>query len=275
MKSRSSRTTRVLGIAASVVALVVGGASATLAAGGNGDNGSARESARAAATTPLPPGTTREFVQVTPCRVFDTRVAGGLMVNTTRTFTAIAANLSTQGGLSTGCGVPANAKSVMLTVGAIGTTKGHVRAWATGTAEPLASILNYGAGQTIANQTIVPLSGAGQLNISSHGSAQVFADVTGYYRQPLYAAITAGGTVYGGTQSGLVSVAKPGTGIYDLTFNHNINGCIPTTSDYLFAVTHDVSADTSFHSSSNTVRVVVTDSSNVNQNSYFYISLAC
>jgi hypothetical protein len=53
----------------------------------------------------------------------------------------------------------------------------------TGDARPLASNLNYSAGQTVPNLVIVKLGANGDLNFfNAVGSTQVIADVMGYYR---------------------------------------------------------------------------------------------
>ena len=47
------------------------------------------------------------YTPVTPCRIIDTRLGGGIMAaNTTRDFLVTGTDYSAQGGSATGCGVP-------------------------------------------------------------------------------------------------------------------------------------------------------------------------
>ena len=86
-----------------------------------------------------------DFYTLNPCRLFDTRNAGGptggapLTCGADYTFTIV-------GGA---CGVPADAKAVSLNVTVTSpTAQGNVRLFASGTPAPLVSTQNYVAGQT-------------------------------------------------------------------------------------------------------------------------------
>jgi hypothetical protein len=123
----------------------------------------------------------RDFFTLAPCRLFDTREATGptggapLTCGTDRTFTIV-------GGT---CGVPASAKAVSLNVTAVGSTaQGNVRLYAAGAPAPLASNLNYTAGQNRANNAVAPLSAAGQIALlcSPSGTTHVVLDVNGYFQ---------------------------------------------------------------------------------------------
>jgi Right handed beta helix region len=117
------------------------------------------------------------FYTVTPCRLVDTRVPGqgpALAAGESRTFTL--------GGV---CGIPAGARAVSLnlTVTQPGSA-GNLRLFAAGSPAPLVSALNYGTGQTRANNAIAPLSGDGRLTVravQSVGGVHVILDVSGYF----------------------------------------------------------------------------------------------
>jgi hypothetical protein len=100
------------------------------------------------------------YTPVTPCRIVDTRVAAAGMItgNTTRTFDVDGTNFSTQGGFSGSCGIPSGvARAVAMTITVTQpVAAGYFTAWALGT-QPFISVLNYEAGATIANTTIVPV----------------------------------------------------------------------------------------------------------------------
>jgi hypothetical protein len=56
-------------------------------------------------------------------------------------------------------------------------------AFPAGQSLPLASTLNFGAGQTRANNAVIPLSAGGAVSIfnGAAGSANFLLDVTGYF----------------------------------------------------------------------------------------------
>ena len=80
-------------------------------------------------------------------------------------------------------GVPANAAAVMLNLTATNTTAaGFVTAWPTGTAWPLASNLNFTAGQTVPNLALAKLGSGGDVSLfNSAGSTDLIADVAWYF----------------------------------------------------------------------------------------------
>lgn len=109
----------------------------------------------------------------------------------TRTGTALAADkplVLVVGGVD---GVPATATAV--TVGLTVTapkTSGYLVAWADGASRPQpASNLNFDAGQTITNETTVPVTD-GKIDIEnvSGGTAQLVVDLRGYYTTPVQTA---------------------------------------------------------------------------------------
>ncbi len=122
---------------------------------------------------PVPP---LSFFAVTPCRVVDTRQGAGgpVVAGTDRTFTIV-------GGT---CAVPATAKAVSLNVVVTQpSAPGNVRLFPAGAAVPIASTVNYSAGQTRANNTVVALSAGGQLTARCQpsGSTHLILDVNGYF----------------------------------------------------------------------------------------------
>jgi hypothetical protein len=136
------------------------------------------------------------FVPVPPCRIIDTRVAGGaLAANETRSYLV---NGSTgflaQGGNGGGCGIPADAvppsatAAVLNFVAVAPQGPGDLRAWAYGQPKPLAAVLNYAqvTGLNIANGVVVPVAGSSlnpaDLNVSTDVSGtHLVVDVTGYF----------------------------------------------------------------------------------------------
>ncbi|HKH45148.1 MAG TPA: hypothetical protein VKM72_10835 [Thermoanaerobaculia bacterium] len=137
------------------------------------------------------------FVPVPPCRVIDTRIAGGMLSpGVVRDFEiAGTANFESQGGKSGGCGIPLGASSpqaaaVMINFVAISPQgSGNLRAWEFGQSVPLASVINYDKLSqffNIANGVIVPIAGVStkdkDLSIrADFNGTQLVGDVTGYF----------------------------------------------------------------------------------------------
>jgi hypothetical protein len=125
---------------------------------------------------------TSNLFTVTPCRVIDTRNATGpyggpaLAGGSVRTFV-----------LGGQCGIPAGASAVSLNVTVTQSTgPGDVRLFAGGSTLPLVSTLNYGTGQTRANNATVTLGIGGDMSVrvdqAGGGTVQFIADVNGYFQ---------------------------------------------------------------------------------------------
>ena len=121
-----------------------------------------------------------KYRPVTACRLLDTRFGDQgspmLAAGETRTF-------QVQGN----CGIPVGAKAVMLNIVAVGPTSlGHLTAFASGTALPPVSVLNFHPSQgNLANGAILPLS----TNLSNDlaikavaSSTHLVVDVFGYFQ---------------------------------------------------------------------------------------------
>jgi hypothetical protein len=158
---------------------------------------SAQEKAASTRNSPSDVGDSQAdlvYTPVTPCRIIDTRLAGGPMAGgTTRSFRVTGTDLSAQGGSATGCGIPAGAATaaVINFVAVNPAGPGDLRITPFGTPMPTASILNYAAvtGLNIANGPTVaicdPAVGAcaSDFTIQADSAAtQVVADVQGYFR---------------------------------------------------------------------------------------------
>lgn len=136
------------------------------------------------------------FVPVTPCRIVDTRLAGGVIAaNTMRSFLVTGTTgFEAQGGKAGGCGIPQGsslpqAAAVVINFVAVGPQgPGDLRAWAYGQTEPLAAVINYAnvPGLNIANGIVVPIAGVStqpdDLTVGTDVSGtHLVADITGYF----------------------------------------------------------------------------------------------
>jgi hypothetical protein len=115
---------------------------------------------------------------VAPCRLADTRVSGS----------PLPANSSRQFPLSGLCGIPPDARAVVLNVTAVNPTDlGDLRVFPGRTSATLSSVLNFVPGRTRAGHAIVPVGTDGQvavqcdMPIGSTGHTHVVLDVYGYF----------------------------------------------------------------------------------------------
>ena len=135
------------------------------------------------------------FVPLPPCRIIDTRFAGGKMVPAQQRDFKVAGTtgFEAQGGNPGGCGVPVGATdpaaaAVVINFIAVEPAgEGHLTAWEFGQPAPFASIINYAnVGLNIANGVIVPIAGVSSLSkdlsvVAGVSGVHVVADVTGYF----------------------------------------------------------------------------------------------
>ncbi len=120
------------------------------------------------------------FNGVTPTRVLDSRTATGgwgspLVAGTTR---EVRVRQPTNA-----LGVPSTATAVIATVTVTGGTTGSfVSVWPSGTARPGSSTVNFAAGQTIPNLTIVPIGAWGGISFANNtGAVDVIMDIVGFF----------------------------------------------------------------------------------------------
>ena len=112
-----------------------------------------------------------------PRRILDTRVGLGWPSKLTAGATATL-DVHGVGGIP-GAGVSAVVLNVTVTEPSTG---GFLTVWPGGDARPLASNLNFVAGQTVPNAVVVKVGAGGQVNLFNHmGSVHLVADVSGWY----------------------------------------------------------------------------------------------
>jgi hypothetical protein len=129
--------------------------------------------------TPPPPA---RFYTVSPCRVVDTRNPNGalggpaLPASTRRNFTVTSV-----------CGIPSTARSLSVNITVTGpTAPGFVTLFPGNGIQPATSNINFGVGQTRANNALVFLAtdGSGSLAVlnGAAGTTHFILDVNGYYQ---------------------------------------------------------------------------------------------
>jgi parallel beta-helix repeat protein len=117
------------------------------------------------------------YYTVTPCRLVDTRSAAAGPALSWGTTRAVAAAGS--------CGIPAGAISLSVNVTiTVPSADGYATVFPTFVLVPIASTVNFRAGQTRANNAIVPLDPTGRFFVLSgltSGSVHLVVDVNGYF----------------------------------------------------------------------------------------------
>ena len=138
------------------------------------------------------------YTPVVPCRIVDTRNAGGAIgANSSRDFKVwvSSGDFTAQGGSATNCNIPPDPVGVVLNITAVSPAgAGNFIAYPTGS-PTFTSVLNYQSGENaLANGAIVPTcvpSCTNQLTIATNGAgADAVVDIAGYFKRP---------TNYGGT----------------------------------------------------------------------------
>lgn len=134
-----------------------------------------------------------DYAPLTPARVLDTRVGTGAPKSRP------GANSTTTIQVTGAGGVPATGvAAVVLTVTAVvPSSVGNLRVYPAGGSVPLISNVNYTKGATVANAVVVPVSSSGQVSIFTVASADLVADVSGYFLGAPGAANSTAGSLTG------------------------------------------------------------------------------
>jgi hypothetical protein len=123
------------------------------------------------------------FFTLTPCRLLDTRNAPGPLGGPALVGGGVRAFPITGGQ----CMVPSTAKAVSVNATVTEpTAQGHITLFPGGAPLPLASTINYRAGQTRANNAIVPLGTNGSVSafcgLPAGNTTHFILDVNGYFQ---------------------------------------------------------------------------------------------
>ena len=236
-------------VALSVLAvLVIVGIAAAVGGSGSGASVSGTPSRAVAYQPPpvqdlsafklAPAQTNTVYVAITPCRIVDTRVAGGKFVDGTNRvyYVAGTTGFESQGGKAGGCGIPLAATSIAATFQATNEESyGYMRAWPANIAtEPTATVVIYNkAIPTTSGGNITVQPGvAKSLTVRNHaGKTDLVIDVTGYYVPQMHGMVGPGGSIYAGS-SRIVSATNPSVGQYVVTFDSPITYCTPVVDTY-------------------------------------------
>jgi hypothetical protein len=129
---------------------------------------------------PLPPRPAADFYTLPPCRLLDTRGSPGITGGP-----ALGATAVRPFPVAGRCGVPLGAVAVAANVTVVAPgAAGFVTLYPAGESRPLASTLNFRAGETRANNALLALSDWGEIAAYAGTTAGVHlvVDVAGYFR---------------------------------------------------------------------------------------------
>jgi hypothetical protein len=226
------RTRAKFTVAATAVALAVsvgGGVAAMAATNGQQPQPPAvKSSMRAAVAIPIDTSTEAKYTAITPCRIADTRLAGGAIASgSPRSFVAAtSSSLAAQGGNAAGCGIPASAVAIQANVVAVGATgSGYLKVYPFGAAVPTASYLNFHDSRAVANGGAITLdtTGGQHFTVLASRTTQVVIDVSGYFTKPMWAHVLSDGSLSGGSR--VSSVERLTTGLVEVDFDRDVSKC--------------------------------------------------
>jgi subtilisin family serine protease len=124
------------------------------------------------------------FTPLMPARLLDSQMGGLTFDGAFSGIGRIGPNGTKNVQIAGRGGVPSDATSVVLNLTAVNPSAwSNLLAYPTGAVMPLASNLNYRAGQTVPNLVIVKIGSSGNISLFNKvGTTDVVADVMGYYR---------------------------------------------------------------------------------------------
>jgi hypothetical protein len=269
------RLTTKLGTALAASVLLVTVTAVAWAAGAGSSTGSQPQNLHPAVARPnafIDTSTEAKFTAVNPCRIVDTRAAGGrLSVGVVRTFQVSGTTgFSGQGGHSTGCNVPAAATAVAATVVAVNESgAGFLVGWPSGSPQPGSSFLNYNgpglvsSGVTLSiNQTIAMVAGV--------SGTDVVIDIDGYYIPPVWAEVSSTGGFVRGSRA--VAITHLSTGSYEVDFDRDLSGCAYNATAYFYGTIAEVEPRSG---NVDGVFVAMADYNGTAVDSYFYLTVTC
>ena len=127
------------------------------------------------------------FVNLTPCRIIDTREGTRGSLGTP----ALAAKAQRDFPILQGsCGIPASALAYAFNITVIPhESLPYLTVWPTGQTQPNVSTLNSYQGTVVANAAIIPAGTNGSITVYAAGATDVIIDITGYFAPPSTAAV--------------------------------------------------------------------------------------
>jgi hypothetical protein len=174
------------------------------------------------------------FVGVAPCRLVDTRSGSGFPAGYGPPSLSPGVNRNFDLNSQPNCtGIPAAVVAYSLNVTATGTQgPGHIIIWPQDGAVPQVSLLNYVAGQSIANAAIAPAgTGGGVTVVAGVSGTDLLIDINGYFTSSYNA-----GVQFVATSSAAGQGVISGTNTSTASGSSGVNGLASATSGRTFGV---------------------------------------
>ena len=133
---------------------------------------------QSAASSPVTPAAGARFNPLPPTRVLDTREGNGAPLGKVAPNSSIDLQVTGRGG------VPATGVSAVVLNVTVNepTASSFLTAWPAGESRPVASNLNFAAGQTVPNLVVVKVGAGGKVSLFNYaGTTHMIADVSGWY----------------------------------------------------------------------------------------------
>lgn len=177
-----------------------------------------------------------KFVPIDPVRAFDSRVVAysqsGIFAPNQSKVISVKDGHDYFGTVTTPNAVPVTAAAVAYNITITGATGPNFMSVTPGNATGFTtSVINFDGQSDVANAGIVPVDSQRRIKVWSGieaGSAHVLIDITGYFRDPLFAVVGFEGNLIDGSR--VVSVTKVATGHYDVKFEPNVRDCAYTAT---------------------------------------------
>ncbi|MCB0971955.1 MAG: hypothetical protein KDA97_10655 [Acidimicrobiales bacterium] len=175
------------------------------------------------------------FVPIVPCRIIDTRQAGGkLQVGGSRVFDVRGdeSTFAAQGGTAGGCDIPFFARGIETTITAVDSgSSGFLRAYPAQAPAPNATFMNYTSAFNVSNTGTLAIPGCTglcianeDLRLRAYGTAtHVVVEVNGYYLPQMGAVINSDGTIQDGNR--VTRASRLTTGGYEVGFDRDVSRC--------------------------------------------------
>jgi hypothetical protein len=181
----------------------------------------AAAAAAAAVAAPRPQPMEQLFAPIAPCRVFS------IPVPAQRTRAASVTgdgDFTGQGGPAGGCGIPAAATAVSITLHAEAAATGAAYVFPGGGVVPTSATLHYRGSQITTTGATTELGPTGRLVLYTSTAATLTGSITGYYIPQIQVYMNVDGTPYAATNR-IVGTSKLGVGSYRIDTDRNLQLC--------------------------------------------------
>jgi hypothetical protein len=156
-------------------------------------------------------GTGSTYIPLSPARVLDTRVGTGGFSTPVGPAGIIELKVTDAGGVPAAGGT---AVALNVTATNVSGAESFLTVWPTGTTRPLASNLNFIAGQTVPNLVIARVGDGGKVSIYNNvGNVDVVADTQGYFAAPVTPPAVPPGSQYFPSNPARILDTRDGTGV--------------------------------------------------------------